>query len=113
MPSNVLIIVIDSLRSDKLFGTEKTAKTPIFDNLIKNGFFFPNTISSSDGTVISWASMFTSLEPLKTGVGSDQYNKIDSSILNYFSLIKNEGFNVYGVCSQICKCIWNDERFSK
>ena len=96
MPSNVLIIVIDSLRSDKLFGSEKTAKTPIFDNLIKNGVFFPNNISSSDGTVLSWASMFTSLDPLKTGVGSNQYNKIDSSILNYFSLIKNEGFHVYG-----------------
>ena len=90
------MIVIDSLRSDKLFGQEKTAKTPILDNLIKNGFFFPNTISSADGTVISWASMFTSLEPLKTGVKSQVYNEIDSSITNYFSLIKREGFHVYG-----------------
>lgn len=96
MPENVLIIVIDSLRSDKLFGEEKTAKTPTLDNLIKNGIFFQNSISSADGTVMSWAGMFTSLEPLKTGVRSERYNKIDSSILNYFSLIKNEGYHVYG-----------------
>ncbi len=64
--------------------------------LLKNGVFFPNNISSSDGTVMSWAGMFTSLESLKTGVRSEQYNKIDLSILNYFSLIKKEGFHVYG-----------------
>ena len=96
MTANVLIIVIDSLRSDKLFGDKKTAKTPILDNLIKNGLFFPNNISSSDGTVMSWAGLFTSLEPLKTGVRSERHNKIDSTILNYFSLIKQEGFHVFG-----------------
>jgi len=88
--------VIDSLRTDKIYGNKKTSLTPNIDDLIKNGFFFPNNISSSDGTVMSWAGMFTSLEPLKTGVRSERYNKIDSSILNYFSLIKNEGFHVYG-----------------
>lgn len=96
MPPNVLIIVIDSLRSDKLFGSEKNAKTPILDNLISEGTFFPNNISSADGTVMSWAGMFTALEPLKTGVRSERYNKIDSSILNFFSLIKNEGYRVFG-----------------
>jgi len=93
---NVLFLVIDSLRADKFYGNTKTSLTPNIDNLIKNGFFFPNNISSSDGTVMSWAGMFTSLEPLKTGIRSERYNKIDSSILNYFSLIKKEGFHVYG-----------------
>ncbi len=96
MTANVLMIVIDSLRSDKLFGKDKTAKTPNLDNYINDGIFFPNSISSSDGTVMSWAGMFTALEPLKTGIRSEQYHKIDSSIPNYFSLIKKEGFHVYG-----------------
>jgi arylsulfatase A-like enzyme len=96
MSANVLMIVIDSLRSDKLFGEEKTAKTPILDDLIKDGLFFPNNISSADGTVLSWAGMFTSLNPLKTGIKSERYSKIDSNILNYFSLIKKEGYHVFG-----------------
>ena len=96
MTANVLMIVIDSLRSDKLFGIDKTAKTPNLDKCIDSGIFFPNTISSADGTVMSWAGMFTALEPLKIGIRSEQYHKIDSRILNYFSLIKNEGFHVYG-----------------
>ena len=48
MTTNVLIIVIDSLRSDKLFGKEKTAKTPILDNLIQNGYFFPNNMKKTE-----------------------------------------------------------------
>lgn len=103
MTPNVLMIVIDSLRSDKLFGTDKTSKTPNLDNCINNGIFFPNTISSADGTVMSWAGMFTALEPLKTGIRSEQYQKIDSSIPNYFSLIKREGFHVYGCVPKFAK----------
>ena len=37
MKPNVLLLTIDSLRADKVFGNTKTSLTPNIDNLIKNG----------------------------------------------------------------------------
>lgn len=103
MPANVLFLVIDSLRSDKIFGSEKTAKTPILDNLIENGLFFPNNIASADGTMMSWAGMLTSLEPLKTGVKSEKNYRIDSKIPNNFSIMKKEGYHIFGCVPKFAK----------
>ena len=50
MKPNVFLLTIDSLRADKVFGNTKTSLTPNIDNLIKNGIYFTQTISSADGT---------------------------------------------------------------
>ena len=58
---NILVIIIDSLRSDKFIGSLKTSHTPNIDKLIENGIYFCNTVSPSDGTLFSWAGIFLSL----------------------------------------------------
>ncbi|NWJ29661.1 sulfatase-like hydrolase/transferase [Marine Group I thaumarchaeote] len=95
MKPNVLFLLIDTFRADKFFGKEKTSYTPNIDLLIKNGVYFDQAISCSDGTIFSWSGIFTGLHPFKTGIKSQGYKKINSNITSYFSILKNQGYNFY------------------
>ena len=59
MKPNILFLCIDALRADRCYGNEKTSKTPNIDFLIKQGTYFNSAFSSSDGTPVSFSSMFT------------------------------------------------------
>lgn len=95
MKPNILFIMIDSLRSDKCFGNKKTSKTPNIDQLIKNGAYFSQTISASDGTAPSWGSLFTSLYPFKSGIRGEIPSKLSDDITNFVDVFKNHGYNAY------------------
>ena len=94
MKPNVLFITIDSLRTDKIFGSKKSSVTPNLDKLIKNGASFIQTISTSDVTGPSLGSLFTSLFPFKTGITLFTAN---SKIKTFFEIIKDTGYNVYAL----------------
>tara|TARA_Y100000590_G_C15735867_1_gene1018517 strand:- start:35 stop:1399 length:1365 start_codon:yes stop_codon:yes gene_type:complete len=96
MPSNVVLIIIDSLRSDKFYHHETTSKKPYIDSLIKNGTYFTNAISSADGTILSWSSIFTGNHPFKTGIRSSRFNKLDDKITTVFDHLKNYNYSFYG-----------------
>ncbi len=70
MKCNVLIITIDSLRADRCFGIKKTAETPNIDKLIKNGFYFSQVISASDGTHVSLGSILTGQHPFNHNIST-------------------------------------------
>lgn len=67
MDSNILFIIIDSLREDKFSG-RGTSITPNIDSLIKKGTYFSQTISSSDVTGICLGNIFTGMFSNKTGI---------------------------------------------
>jgi arylsulfatase A-like enzyme len=89
MKQNIIFISIDSLRSDRIFGEDKSNKTPNIDKLISNGISFPNTISSSDSTGLSLGSVFTGAYPFKTNISLTSFN---SDFPTYFDLLKNNGY---------------------
>jgi len=94
MKPNILIITIDSLRADRCYDKNKTAKTPNIDKLIQNGIYFSQAISTSDATGTSLGSIFTGKYPFKTGITHFTYN---SDILTYFDILKKSGYHVYGI----------------
>jgi len=94
MNPNILFIVIDSLRQDRLYGKSKTSLTPNLDYLTKNSSFFTQTISSADGTILSLTSIFNSLYPFKTGVRS---RKILLKKDNYLEQLKKIYYHIYGI----------------
>ncbi len=89
MKPNILFIIIDSLKASSFNNSEKTCFTPNIDNLIKKGTYFENNFSCADGTLLSWASIFTSLFPFKTGLNSSAELSINPKIENYFQILKN------------------------
>lgn len=66
---NVLFILIDTLRADRLgsYGYERDT-TPYLDSLASSGVRFKNHLSQSSWTKASMASMWTSVYPWRTGV---------------------------------------------
>jgi len=95
MKPNIVLLLVDSLRADKFFGPMKTSITPNFDKMIKNGTYFDQAISSSDATLLSWASIFTGKYAFRTGIKSDKYNKLDDSVDSYFKIFKKNGYHLY------------------
>tara|TARA_Y100000310_G_C20703955_1_gene832894 strand:- start:2645 stop:4006 length:1362 start_codon:yes stop_codon:yes gene_type:complete len=95
MNPNVILLIIDSFRSDKFFDID-TSKKPNIDNLIKNGTYFSQAISSSDATILSWAGLYTGKHPFKTGIRSSRFNKLDDNVQTMFDILKLSDYSLYG-----------------
>jgi len=98
---NILFIVIDSLRADKVFGKNKTSKIPNIESLIKNGVYFEQAICSTPATGVSVSSIFTGLYPFKIGMGSEKYQKFNPKIRSHIQILKENGYNTYATSPEI------------
>ena len=96
METNIILLIVDSFRSDKFFNTKITSKKPNIDYLIKNGTYFSNAISTSDATILSWSSIFTGKYPFNTGIRSSRFNKLNENTLTIFDHLKNQNYSFYG-----------------
>lgn len=101
MKPNILYIVVDSLRADKVFGSDKTSITPNIDNLMKNSVVFTNSFSCSDGTLSSMTSMFTSKFFFRTGVSIKNNYDLNEKTINFVSELKKEGYNTICLVPEI------------
>jgi len=109
---NIVLIVIDTLRSDHLsfYGYEKQT-APFLNQLSKNSVIFTNTYSSSSWTAPATASIFTSLYPFQHGVilgirgfkMDRKFNpdikviKIPDELATIPEILKGLGYKTYGV----------------
>ena len=93
---NIFVIILDSIRADKFFSSDKTSQTPNIDKLIESGVYFKNNTSPADGTLMGWAGIFSGQYPFRTGVNQGGYSKIDKKILTLFDLLKKNNYNFYG-----------------
>ena len=91
MKPNIFLLVIDSLRSDKTYGKEKSSLTPNLNSLISQGTYFKQAISTTDQTGLSLGSLFTSLYPFKSGI---TYFNFDHDIPNLFDILKYEKYEL-------------------
>ena len=60
--------------------------------LVFNGFYFSQTISSADATLLSLSSMLTGLFSFKTGIKSEKLNKLKPNIKTLFKILKSENY---------------------
>ncbi len=100
---NILFIVIDSLRSDKCFGTKKTSITPTIDSIIENGVFLSQAISSAASTILAMSSLLSGTYPFRIGMGGKSYNKLDQNIPNLIKILNKNGYNTYATAPDIAK----------
>lgn len=93
MKSNILFILIDSLRADKFY--QENSNNVTINNLIQRGIYFSNAFSSSDYTITGYGSIFTSRYPINAGLTGMNYHKIFSKNPNFISLLKENGYHTY------------------
>ena len=96
---NILFLLLDSFRADKISGPDKNSLTPNFDYIKKNGAFFDHAISSSDGSMLSLAGLFSGKHPFKTGMRSSKLTKLIDTT-SYLEFLKNHGYKLYGCMSK-------------
>ena len=98
MKPNILIITVDSLRADKIYGNDKSSLTPNIDSLIKKGVYFTQAISTSDATGLSLGSIFTASYPFKTGITHFNYNP---DVSTYFQILKDQGYHTFATVPDV------------
>ena len=117
MKPNILFLIVDSLRADKVSGTENNSVIPNLDYIKKNGVFFDHAISSADGTMLAYAGLFSGKHPFKTGMRSAKLTRLCNTI-SYFEVLKNYDYNLYGCLPRLAASLEiipefenNDEAF--
>jgi len=96
---NILLISIDSLRSDHLgcYGYERDT-SPVMDELAASGALFENTISTTSWTLPAHMSLLTSMDISVHGVGRDGVS-LHPSIGTVTQRLKKEGYATACFCS--------------
>ncbi len=113
---NVVVIVIDTLRSDKLdaYGYEKVT-APFLTELSKKSVLFENSFATSSWTAPSTASIFTSLYPFQHSVLMGimavvnaqkiypdlKINRIPEDIETMPEVFKNAGYNTFAIADNM------------
>jgi len=92
---NVLLILVDTLRADKLgcYGSKLDA-TPSIDALASEGVRFENAYSHAPWTLPSTASLLTSLYPPEHGAGGrvPQFKKLRPTVRTVAQVFKDAGY---------------------
>ena len=113
MKKNILFLVIDSFRADSCYGQKKTSITPNMDSLIDSGTYFLQAISSAGSTGSALASIFTSLFPFKTGMGSETYHKLDSNVQSFVHILQQQGYVTYAASPPTTDALGLTDNFEK
>ena len=91
MTTNIIFLVIDSFRSDRFFGSDRSCKTPNIDSLINRGLYCKNTIGGADSTGIAIGNCITGKYSFKNGINQIDLN---SKTTTLFDILKNYGYSL-------------------
>ena len=90
---NIFFLLIDSFRSDKFYGNEKTSITPNLDSVIKDGVYFTQAINSSPASVSAISSVLTGKWPDKVIVSGTKNHELSHKESNYINRLNELGYN--------------------
>ena len=99
MKPNILFIVIDSLRADRIFGRQKIANSPNIDYLIKKGVYFSNAITTCQYTTQVMQSIFTSRFPVAVKTTKKLHTEMHSKT-SPLLLLKNHGYKTNAIVQE-------------
>lgn len=90
---SIILIVIDSLRADRLscYGYERNT-SPNIDRMANRGLLFENAIVSAPWTLPSHASLFTGLYPSEHGA-TDETLYLDTHVVTLAELLSESGYH--------------------
>lgn len=89
---NILVLMIDCLRQDRLEGEGKSAITPNLDAVKGRSLYFDNVHSVGSNTTAVMGSWFTGLYPYRTGLRSFRDRKFDADFPTLASVLKGRGY---------------------
>lgn len=91
---NILLVVIDCLRSDYVHNPDKVY-TPTLNKWAKEGYFFRNTIASTSTTTPCFGSLLTGLYPFQNGLRSHTGYSLNENVKTFPEILKEKGYTTF------------------
>lgn len=99
-PLNVVLIVLDTTRRDRMGCYGNTDRlTPVFDALASDSVVYEDAYSPSPWTMPSHASMFTGLHPVSHGCSYEHHAWLDDDFDTLAELLSNGGYQTWSLIS--------------
>ena len=92
---NVLLIVIDCLRADRLFAPDRTCKTPHIDKLVEQGTSLTNIFVENSITAPSFTSIFTGRYAGNHGIIGQVGVKLGPQVSTMADIFSESGYHTY------------------
>jgi arylsulfatase A-like enzyme len=92
---NVLLVVIDCLRADRIYGPGCSAQIPHINKAINTGILFSNLITVNSMTTPCMTSMFSGLYPHTHGVRAINYARVSDDIPLLAEIMRDNGYHTY------------------
>ncbi|MFN0196196.1 MAG: tetratricopeptide repeat protein [Planctomycetaceae bacterium] len=93
-PPNILLITLDTTRADRIgaYGYAK-ARTPILDQLAREGVLFEHAVSPAPLTLPVHASLFTGLYPPEHGLRTNGYGSLPTNLTLMSEILGRENYD--------------------
>lgn len=97
-PSNIVLVIIDTLRADKVssYGSEVDT-SPALTVLAEQGVQFDSVIAQSSWTLPSVGSMLTSRYPRSLGLKSEDGQMVPDEAVTLAEILQREGYATFGI----------------
>jgi len=96
-PSNIIFIVLDTLRADRILSNYKNIfLTPFIKNLLNNSIYFKNCVANNTWTLPSHISMFTGLYSTQNMLISNRPHVLSPKVPVLAEILRDMGY--YTIC---------------
>jgi len=93
---NIALIVLDTVRADRITCGGGRVATPHIDALCRRGVFFTRASSTSSWTLPAHASLFTGLYPFQHGA-TQEHTRLDGGVSTLAEVLGAHGYRTLGV----------------
>lgn len=100
MKPNILFLVIDSLRSDKINEIHEKPKIPVIDSMKKNGINFTNAITTNQYTAQVLQSIFSSRFLIDDNITRQYYLSNNYNSNSFLNTLKKNGYFTCVTCQE-------------
>jgi len=98
---NIFFLLIDSFRSDKFFGKEKTSVTPNLDSIIQKGIYFSQAVNTAPASIPAISSVLTGKWPYKAIVKGPNRHQLNREQPNFVNQFNELGYHTFALNPKI------------
>jgi arylsulfatase A-like enzyme len=96
---NILVLLIDCLRADAVYGGRRGARTPTLDRLVRSGVACTQAIASASSTTPCVASLLTGTYSFVHGIRSIFGLKLNPAVPSLVETLRARGYQTYAEVS--------------
>ncbi len=96
---NVVLIIIDTLRADKLgcYRSPQAHISPEIDEMARHGVLFENAFSQCSWTRPSIGSLVTARYPRSIGIFKEKFDMLHKADLTLAEILRQNGYRTFGI----------------